>query len=98
MKRSVVFDSVELLLVVKNTLVLVDRGDIALLSILNQAYDTPNVTSLELDLGETHFMNIRKLDKSLELRLQAVWRKAVLHTAVEVELPRIRVCVVAVYS
>jgi hypothetical protein len=97
-QRSVVFDSVELLQVLKNTLVLVDRGGIGLLRILDQAYDAPNVTALELDLGETHFMNIRKLDKGLEVRLQAAWRKAVLHADMEEALPKVRICVVAVFS
>lgn len=94
--RSTVFDGVELVLVVKNELVLVDRGGVRLMRILGQAYDTPNVTALEVDLGDVRFLNVRKLDKNLELRMQAAWRKSLLSTDMDVELPRTRVRVVAI--
>lgn len=94
--RRTLLDGMELLLVVKNHLVMEDRGGISLLRFLGQAYDEPNVTALEVALGSTHFVKIRKLDKNLEMRLQAAWRKAALGADMEVELPRVHVCVVAV--
>jgi hypothetical protein len=97
-QRNVVFESMELLQVLRNELVLVDRGAVALLRILGQAYDAPNVTALEVGIGQLYFLNIRELDKSLELRLQAAWRKAVLHADLDVDLPKVRVSVVAVLS
>jgi len=94
--RHTVFDSVELVMMVKNELALIDRGGVSLMRILGQAYDAPNVTALEVDLGAIRFLNVRKLDKSFELRLQSAWRKAMLRTDMDVELPRLRVCVVAI--
>lgn len=94
-QRDIVFDSVELLQVERNELVLVDRGGIPLVRILDQAYDEPNVTALELELGPIHFVNMRKFDKSLESRLQAAWRKAVLLADMDIALPKFRLRVYA---
>jgi hypothetical protein len=96
--RRIVLDSSELLRVVKNELVLMDRGGIPLLRILGQAYDGVNVTALEVDLGPTRFLNVRKLDKAFELRLQAAWRKAVLHADMDLDMPRVRLCVVTIIA
>lgn len=97
-QRNIVFDSMEVLQVVRNELVLVDRGGVALMRVLGQSYDAPNVTALEVGVGALCFLNVRKLDKSLELRLQAAWRKAVLQADIDEELPKVHVRVVAVIS
>ncbi len=96
--RRTVLDSTELLRVEKNELVLLDRGGVPLMRILGQAYDAPNVIALEVDLGPTRFLNVRKLDKAFELRLQAAWRKAILQADMELDMPRVRLCVILVIA
>jgi hypothetical protein len=90
-KRTLVFDSVEHMQVVRDELVLMDRGAIPLMRVLGQAYDGVNVNALELELGAVHFLNLRKFDKGLEARLQAAWRRTILQADMEVELPKLHV-------
>ena len=72
--RRTLADADELFLVRGGRIILPERGDIPLLKILDQAYDEPNVIALELTLGDKEQVDIRKLDRALERKLQRALR------------------------
>lgn len=72
--RKVISDEVEHIALEKGRLVLPLRGGLSLLSWLDQAYDMPNVIGLEILLGETEMIGIRKVDKELEQKVLRLLR------------------------
>ena len=79
-------------------LVLLDRGGIALIQVLGQAYDGVNVTALDVQVGTVRCVDVRKLDRSLELRLQAAWRRSFPRSTAMAERPAVRLVVTIVIS
>jgi hypothetical protein len=48
------------------------RGGVTLMHRLQRIYDAPNVIGIDVLLGERELKDVRKLDKSLEQRLQSM--------------------------
>jgi citrate lyase gamma subunit len=96
--RRTLLNAMEHMGMENHRLVLLDRGSISLVQVLGQAYDGVNVTALDVQVGEVRFVDVRKLDKALELRLQAAWRRSVLRTAGVPERPAVRLVVTIVIS
>lgn len=95
--RRELTDTEELLSVRAGCIVLPERGGITLLKILDQAYDEPNVTALDLRLGEKEVNDIRKLDQALERKLQGLLKEHLCGSAKN-RTCKLRVRVVAVYG
>ncbi|HMC97189.1 MAG TPA: hypothetical protein VKG92_06035 [Flavobacteriales bacterium] len=70
--RKVLSDATELIVLANGRLVHPERGNVALLYRLHRIYDQPNVIAVDLLLGEREITDIRKMDRTLERRLQGL--------------------------
>ncbi|MBP6311418.1 MAG: hypothetical protein KA408_04055 [Flavobacteriales bacterium] len=72
--RTVINDGIEQLALEKGRLILPQFGGLPLLYWFDQAFETPNAIGLEITVGETELLAIRKLDKDLEQKVLRLLR------------------------
>jgi len=72
--RQVMTDGVEHIGLEKGRLLLPLRGGLPLLYFITQAYDVVNAIGLEITIGGTEILGIRKVDKDLEHKVLGLLR------------------------
>lgn len=71
-QRRVIVDRDEPFLLKQNVWILPHRGDIPFLRLLDDALDGVNVVALDITIGETHFHELRRLDRSIGHRMEGL--------------------------
>lgn len=65
----------------RNAWILPRRGGVEFLSLLDQALDGVNVVALDITIGETQLVEVRRLDKRIGHRIGSMVRRAAMETS-----------------